>query len=216
MRNGKAYRYALWCVQENEGEIPKYVKLQAKDWINIADGDDSDAYVDQAEYEKVCKLLKLMVHPDLRCSVYDGLEDYAWLMIVAGLCTYCRNSEQKSRFYETILLEIARKNFKTFNSAVIFILLMLTEPDFSRFFSVAPDLALSSELKNAIRKIIKVSPALYDEDEPAFKILRSQVICLLNDNEYTPLAYSQDGMDGKNLPHSTVTYYVYRERKLEG
>lgn len=197
MKNGKAYQYALWCVQENEGEIPKYVKLQAKDWLNIADGDDSDAYVDQAEYEKVCKLLKLMVHPDLRCSVYDGLEDYAWLMIVAGLCTYCRNSEQKSRFYETILLEIARKNFKTFNSAVIFILLMLTEPDFSRFFSVAPDLALSSELKNAIRKIIKVSPALYDEDEPAFKILRSQVICLLNDNEYTPLAYSQDGMDGK-------------------
>ena len=97
----------------------------------------------------------------------------------------------------TILLEIARKNFKTFNSAVIFILLMLTEPDFSRFFSVAPDLQLSSELKNAIRKIIKVSPALYDEDEPAFKVLRSQIICLLNENEYTPLAYSQDGMDGK-------------------
>lgn len=49
----------------------------------------------------------------------------------------------------------------------------------------------------AIRKIIKVSPALYDEDEPAFKILRSQIKCLINDNEYTPLAYSQDGMDGK-------------------
>ena len=95
------------------------------------------------------------------------------------------------------LLEIARKNFKTFNSGVIFILLMLTEPDFSRFFSVAPDLALSSELKNAIRKIIKVSPALFDEEEPAFKLLRSQIICLLNDNEYTPLAYSNDGMDGK-------------------
>lgn len=138
-----------------------------------------------------------MIHPDLRCSIYDGLEDYAWFMITAGLCTYCRNSEQKSRFYVTILLEIARKNFKTFNSAVIFILLMLTEPDFSRFFSVAPDLALSSELKNAIKKIIKVSPALFDEDEPAFKILRSQIVCLINDNEYTPLAYSQDGMDGK-------------------
>lgn len=62
---------------------------------------------------------------------------------------------------------------------------------------MAPDLALSSELKGAIRKIIKVSPALYDEIDPAFKILRSQIICILNDNEYTPLAYSQDGMDGK-------------------
>ena len=104
---------------------------------------------------------------------------------------------QNVRFYTTAVLEIARKNFKTFNSAVIFILLMLTEPNFSRFFSVAPDLALSSELKGAIRKIIKVSPALYDEIDPAFKILRSQIICILNDNEYTPLAYSQDGMDGK-------------------
>lgn len=33
--------------------------------------------------------------------------------------------------------------------------------------------------------------------DPAFKILRSQIICKLNDNEYTPLAYSQDTMDGK-------------------
>lgn len=182
---------------ETEGKVPRYVKAQAADWLNIADGNDTEAYVDEKEYDKVCKLLKLMVHPDLRCSIYDGLEDYAWFMITAGLCTYCRESENKSRFYVTILLEIARKNFKTFNSAVIFILLMLTEPDFSRFFSVAPDLALSSELKSAIRKIIKVSPDLFDEDEPAFKILRSQIICLLNDNEYTPLAYSQDGMDGK-------------------
>ena len=197
MKEGKAYRYAQWCVEEDGGKVPLYVKKQAESWIRIADGDNPDAYVDEGEYEKICKLLKLMIHPDLRCSIYDGLEEYAWFMTIAGLCTFCKNAERKSRFYVTILLEIARKNFKTFNSAVIFILLMLTEPDFSRFFSVAPDLALSSELKNAIRKIIKVSPALYNEDEPAFKLLRSQIKCLLNDNEYTPLAYSQDGMDGK-------------------
>lgn len=197
MKEGKAYRYAQWCVEEDGGKVPQYVKKQAESWLHIADGDNPDAYVDEQEYEKICKLLKLMIHPDLRCSIYEGLEEYAWFMIVAGLCTFCRNTERKSRFYVTILLEIARKNFKTFNSAVIFILLMLTEPDFSRFFSVAPDLALSSELKNAIRKIIKVSPVLYNEDEPAFKLLRSQIKCPLNDNEYTPLAYSQDGMDGK-------------------
>lgn len=197
MKEGKAYHYAQWCVEEDGEKVPQYVKKQAESWLHIADGDNPDAYVDEQEYEKICKLLKLMIHPDLGCSIYEGLEEYAWFMIVAGLCTFCRNTERKSRFYVTILLEIARKNFKTFNSAVIFILLMLTEPDFSRFFSVAPDLALSSELKNAIRKIIKVSPVLYNEDEPAFKLLRSQIKCLLNDNEYTPLAYSQDGMDGK-------------------
>ena len=179
MKEGKAYHYAQWCLEEGEGKVPLYVKKQAESWIRIADGDNPDAYVDEGECEKICKLLKLMIHPDLRCSIYDGLEEYAWFMTIAGLCTFCKNAERKSRFYVTILLEIARKNFKTFNSAVIFILLMLTEPDFSRFFSVAPDLALSSELKNAIRKIIKVSPALYNEDEPAFKLLRSQIKCLL-------------------------------------
>lgn len=197
VREGKAYAYAQFCVNDSSGYVPKYVKLQCESWIKIADGEDADAFVDENAYKKICKLLKLMVHPDLRCTIYEGMEDYAWLFIVATLCTKMRNTQRDIRFYVTSVLEIARKNFKTFYSAVIFIILMLTEPDFSRFFSVAPDLALSSELKNAIRKIIKVSPALYNEDEPAFKILRSQIICLLNDNEYTPLAYSKDGMDGK-------------------
>ena len=197
VKEGKAYEYAKWCITETEGKVPEYVKKQAESWLHIADGEDPDAFVDENAYEKICKLLKIMNHPDLHCPIYDGLEEYAWLLIVATLCTKCRGTKQDIRFYTTALLEIARKNFKTFNSAVIFILLMLTEPDFSRFFSVAPDLALSSELKNAIRKIIKVSPALYNELEPAFKLLRSQIVCLINDNEYTPLAYSQDGMDGK-------------------
>lgn len=197
VKEGKAYEYAKWCITETEGKVPEYVKKQAESWLHIADGEDPEAFVDENAYEKICKLLKIMNHPDLHCPIYDGLEEYAWLLIVATLCTKCRGTKQDIRFYTTALLEIARKNFKTFNSAVIFILLMLTEPDFSRFFSVAPDLALSSELKNAIRKIIKVSPDLYDELEPAFKLLRSQIICLINDNEYTPLAYSQDGMDGK-------------------
>lgn len=197
VKDGKAYQYAKWCTEENEGKIPEYVKKQAESWLRIADGDDPDAFVDQKAHDKICKLLKIINHPDLHCPIYDGLEDYAWFLIVATLCTKCKDTEQDVRFYTTALLEIARKNFKTFNSAVIFILLMLTEPDFSRFFSVAPDLALSSELKNAIRKIIKTSPALYDDVDPAFKLLRSQIICVLNDSEYTPLAYSKDGMDGK-------------------
>lgn len=197
VKSGKAYQYAKWCINDADGKVPRYVKMQARDWIRIADGEDPEALVDENAYGKICRLLKIMIHPDLNCTIYDGLEDYAWFFLIAVMCTKCRDPEKDIRYYTTAILEIARKNFKTFNSAVIFILLMLTEPDFSRFFSVAPDLSLSSELRNAIRKIIKVSPALYDDLDPAFKILRSQIICLLNDSEYTPLAYSQDRMDGK-------------------
>lgn len=209
VKDGKAYRYAQWCLDETERKVPRYVKLQAQQWIDIADGNNQEAYVDEGQYEKICKLLRLLVHPDLKCSIYDGLEDNAWLLITATLCTICRPETSryalsgadpdlvKIRYYETALMEVSRKNHKTFNSAVIFILLMLMEPNFSRFFSVAPDLELSSELQNAIRKIIKSSPIIYDDEDPAFKLLRKQVKCLLNDNEYTPLAYSRDGMDGK-------------------
>ena len=195
-KKNPAYKYASWCASDTKGMVPKYVKMQAESWLNIADGLDKEAYVDGAAVAKIERLLKLMIHPDLHCPMNEGLEPYAWFLIIAGLCTRLKKKKD-IRYYTTILLEIARKNYKTFHSGIIFILLMLTEPDFSRFFSVAPDLSLSSELKLAIRKIIKSSPALYDEVDPAFKILRSEIRCNLNENEYKPLAYSEDRLDGK-------------------
>lgn len=190
-----AYEYAVWCTGNTGGRVPQYVRKQALQWIAIADGEHAEACVDEDAVNRIVKLLKVIRHPDLNCPISEGLERYAWFFIIAVLCT--KHRDDGRRYYETAVLEIARKNFKTFVSAVIFIVLMLTEPPFSRFFSVAPDLALSSELKNAIRKIIKSSPALVDEVDPAFKLLRSQIRCLLNDSEYTPLAYSRDGMDGR-------------------
>ena len=209
IKDSPAYQYATWCVQETERMAPHYVKLQAASWLRIADGEDTEAYVDEERYEKITRLLRIIIHPDLKRPMLESMEGYEWLLIVATLCTMCREGTTyyeeteadfqtlRIRYYVTALLEVARKNFKTFASAVIIIILMLTEPSFSRFFSVGPDLALSSELKNAIRKIIKSSPALCDEIEPAFKLLRSEIRCTINDSEYTPLAYSRDRMDGR-------------------
>ena len=191
IEESRAYRYAKWCIGRNNRKVGRYVKLQAKRWLKIADGKHKSAYVSEKAYRKICRLLKLMVHPDLSCSMYEGLEDYAWFLVTAVFCT--RRRADNRRFYQTALLEIARKNFKTFNSAVIFLLGMLTEPRFSRFFSVAPDYKLSSELRLAVRKIIKVSPALTEH----FKVNRDMITCLINEIEYTPLAYSNDGMDGR-------------------
>ena len=191
IEESRAYAYAKWCTLKSNRKVGKYIKLQARAWLRIADGRHRKAEVSEKAYRKICKLLRLMVHPDLGCSMYDGLEDYAWFLIVAVFCTVRRDDGR--RWYQTALLEIARKNFKTFNSAVIFLLGMLSEPRFSRFFSVAPDYKLSSELRLAVRKIIKVSPALVQH----FKVTRDMVTCKLNEIEYTPLAYSNDGMDGR-------------------
>jgi len=196
IKRGPAVKYAKWCLQPGNDKVPEYVKKQAATWMMIVSGKVRGVKVDNDSYQKICQLLRLMIHPDLGCNMYEGLEDYAWLFVAAVLCTKDRAGR---RYYETAVLEIARKNFKTFNSAVIFILLLLTEPKFSRFFSVAPDLKLSSELKVAMKKIIKSSPAL--ADEAVFKVLRAEIRCKLTESEYTPLAYSRDKMDGK-LPHA--------------
>lgn len=198
IRESVAYKYCEWAVKPKNDKVPKYVKLQCKGWMKIVKGNDKEAYIDEKTYTKIIKVLHLMIHPDLLMPLDECLEKYALFLITATFCTKMRDKQERDiRYYQTVLLKIARKNYKTFNSGVIFILLMLTEPRFSRFFSVAPDLKLSKELQLAIRKIIKSSPALCDEYEPAFKNLRSEIRCLITESEYTPLAYSEDKMDGK-------------------
>lgn len=209
VHDGRAYKYAQWAVSETEGMVPHYVKVQAQQWMDIVDDYNEDAYVDEKEFEKICNLLKLMIHPDVHCSIYDAMEDYAWLLITATLCTMWREGSEiyddnkvsfescKIRYYTTALLEISRKNHKTFYCAVIIILLMLTGVGFGRYFSVAPTLAQSSEVKLAVRKILKSSPLLVDEEDPAFKILRSEVTCNINESNFTPLAYSNDNLDSR-------------------
>lgn len=189
--DSRAYRYARQCADDTSGRVGKYVKLQCREWLDIADGKSDIAEVSEQEYKRLCGILQIMVHPDLLTDMFHAIEDYAMFFLVAVFCTKRRDDDR--RLYTTALLEISRKNYKTFNAAIAFIISMLTEQRFSRLFSVAPDYKLSSELRLAVRKIIKVSPLL----EKHFKITRDMITCKLTDNEYTPLAYSNDRMDGK-------------------
>ena len=139
IKESVAYKYCEWALNEAGSKVPSYVKKQCQSWKDIADGKSEEAVIDEKTYEKILKILKLMVHPDLQCPMDKGLERYAWFFITSVFCTKMKE-KPNIRYYITALLEISRKNFKTFNSAVIFIIGMLTEPKFSRFFSVAPDL----------------------------------------------------------------------------
>lgn len=190
-KKSEAYKYCVWCLKKDNYKVGFYIKKQAQAWKDIVDNKNKEAIIDNDMFDLVCDILKLIIHPDLRVSMYEGLERYQWFEIIATLCTWSRKED--TRYYETSLLEISRKNYKTFTAAIIFIVGMLIEPEFSRFFSVAPDYSLSSELKLAVKKIIKSSPILEDR----FKVKRDMIECTLNDSTYVPLAYSNDKMDGK-------------------
>lgn len=190
IRESNACEYALWCIEEDNDKVGTYIKKQCKSWLNIIVGNDKEAYFDNEDYEIIYDLLGLMIHPDLHEPLNECLEDYAELFIYATLATKYKDG---SKLYITSLLEIARKNYKTFYAAIIFILEMMLENDFDRYFSVAPDLKLSSEVKLAIKKIIKVSPEIAKH----FKVTRDYTRCKFNEAEYVALAYSNDNMDGK-------------------
>lgn len=182
---------------------PKYVKKQMRAFLRVFDGRDPVFMISEEKMRQVENVLRLLVMPKgLKAgkTLYECTCGYQWLLYVAVLCTVYRENPEKRR-YETAVLEICRKNFKTYTVATVFILLFLTEPRFSRFYSVAPDGALSREIREAIAETLRSSPAVYEyRDRKRFKILRDYILFEPKQTKYEPLSYSTSRMDGK-LPN---------------
>ena len=185
---------------------PKYVKLQMREFIKISEGKDSKYIISEKKVRQLENILKILNMPKgLKAGqpLYDCTCGYQWLFYVAILCTVYRDNENKRR-YETGVLEICRKNFKTYTIATIFILLFLTEPKFSKFYSVAPDGSLSREIREAIAETIRSSPMIYEyKDSKRFKIVRDYIQFKPTQITYTPLSYTTSNADGK-LPNAFI------------
>jgi phage terminase large subunit-like protein len=200
--NNKAYQYASDVVN---GKIPapKYVIKQCQEFLNIADGKNPKYLINKAKVKQIESILKILIMPKgLKAgqSIYECSCGYQWVFYISILCVVYRDNLDKRR-YETAILEIARKNFKTYTIATIFILLFLLEPKYSKFYSVAPDGSLSREVKTAIEETLKSSPLIYiHKESKRFKILRDYIQFNLTESRYYPLNYSSSRMDGK-LPN---------------
>lgn len=197
----KAYLYCKSCIRKKT--TPKYVKAQMREFMRIAEDKDKKYKVSAGKIKQIEGILKLLIMPrGLKAgqSLYETTCGYQWLFYTAILSVVYRDNPKKRR-YETGLLEICRKNFKTFTIATLFILLFITEPQFSQFYSVAPDGSLSREIREAIAQIIKSSPLVYEyKGKKRFKILRDYITFEPLNSKYTPLNYSTSRLDGK-LPN---------------
>ena len=204
MTENRAYNYCKSSVRKKS--TPKYVRLQMKDFMRICEGKDKKYKVSDkkvAQVENILKLLRMPKGLKAGQSLYDCTTGYQWLFYIAILCVVYRDNENKRR-YENGLLEICRKNFKTYTIATIFIILFLTEPQFSKFYSVAPDGSLSREIREAIAETIRSSPLVYEyKDQKRFKILRDYIMFKPTQTQYIPLSYSTSRMDGK-LPNAFI------------
>lgn len=198
-----SYRYAKKACG-SKSKVPDYVKKQCKEFIKICDGKSKKFFINTDRVEKIDKILILIRMPKglkINHSIYDCVAGFQWVLIIASLCVMCSDNEAKRR-YETIVLEIARKNGKTFIIAVLFILLFFLEPMYSYFYSVAPDGSLSREIKKAIEEIIGYNPKIFPKEgkDRMFKVRRDDIECFLTSSKYIPLNYSNSRLDGK-LPN---------------
>lgn len=200
----KAYEYCKSAIRKKT--TPIYVKKQMRAWLRIADGKDKKFCVDGHKVKQVETILKLLNMPKGAAAgetLYKCSTGYQWLIYIASLCTVYRDNHDK-RKYETVVLEICRKNFKTYTTATIFILLFLMEPQFSKFYSVAPDGALSREVREAIAETLRSSPLVYQfNDTTRFKILRDSIEFKPLQSKYIPLSYSTSRMDGR-MPNAFI------------
>ena len=197
----KAYEYAKWAIKAKE--VPRYVKKQCRVFIKIADGKDKKYFLDTNKVTQIENVLKLLIMPKglkAGCTLYECSTQYQWLFYTSVLAIVHRDNPKKRR-YETAILEICRKNFKTYTVATMFILLFLLEPKYSKFYSVAPDGSLSREVKTAIEETLRSSPLVYLYKEvPRFRLLRDYIQFNLTESRYYPLNYSANRFDGK-LPN---------------
>ena len=202
MRTIKAYEYCKNSIKEKT--TPKYVRKQMRLFMRICEGKDKKYVISEKKVKQVENILKILVMPKgLKAgqTLYECTCGYQWLLYTAALCTVYRDNENKRR-YETCLLEICRKNFKTYTVATIFIILFLTEPNYSKFYSVAPDGTLSREIREAIAETIKSSPLLYEyKGTKRFKVLRDYIMFKPTQTQYIPLSFSTSRMDGR-LPNA--------------
>ena len=124
MSEHPSYQYA-YKVCKKKIKAPKYVKKQCKIFISICDGKDKKYFIDEKKVKTIDKIAKMLKMAKGLCageSIYNSLAGYQWLFVIATLCVVFRN-EPKIRRYQNAVLEIARKNGKTFIVAFLFLLL---------------------------------------------------------------------------------------------
>lgn len=195
MEKHPAYQYAI-DVTTGKYEAGRYIKKQCQNFLDDIHDENCNFFIDIGEVQLITDLLRFInfsTGAKAGKPVYDGLSGFQWFFIISALCWKHKDIPIKRRFEKSVLL-IARKSGKTFLVALVFIILLIVEPQFSEFYSVAPDRELSSIVKKELEQMIAVSPVIGDY----FKVTRDMVECTLTNSKFQPLAYSENRMDGRH------------------
>ena len=185
----KAIQYAEDVVNGKE-ITTKEVIIQCKwfleDYNKKQYDDDFKYYFDKEEITKIESILKLLNFATglnvVGTPILYGLHNFQ----VFFLCNVFgwRFKEDKKKFrYRDNTLFIPRKNAKTFICALIILILMLTEDNYSEFYSICLDRELASKVKEMIMQILNASPAVGKYFKTS-TTLSGKIICKITNSYY--------------------------------
>ncbi|WP_321834351.1 terminase large subunit [Clostridium butyricum] len=170
---------------------PDEVKIQCE-WflrdLELQNDEDFKYYFAYDKLQIVENLLKLFNFATglgvVGKSILDGLHPFQ-AFFITNIFGW-RFKDDESRFkHRDITMFIPRKNAKTFLVAVILLLLLLTEDDYSEFYSICLDRELASEVKKAMSQILSASP-LVNKYFKVPKSLNGKVLCTITNSFYQP------------------------------
>ena len=184
----KAMRYAENVTQGKE-ITTKEVIIQCHLFLKELERQHEEEfpyYFDEDEVIKIEGILSLLNFATglnvVGKTILDGIVDFQAFFLVNVFGWRFKDDVEKFR-YRDVTLFIPRKSAKTFICALILIILMLIEADYSEFYSICLDRELAGEVKKAMTQIIQASPAI----EKHFKIsttLSGRITCKLTNSFY--------------------------------
>lgn len=186
----KAKEYAKGCIAEEK--ITTFeVKKQCEWFLEDLEKQNNEYYpyyFDTKQVEIIEGILKLLNFATglhiVGKSIYEGLENFQ-AFFIANIFGWRYKSDSKKFRYREVDLFIPRKNSKTFLAALILIVLMLTEDEYSEFYSICLDRDLAGEVKKAIAQIVKASPLVLKYFNIP-KTLSGRMECTLTHSFYQP------------------------------
>lgn len=186
----KAKQYANDCISGKEITTEE-VKMQCKWFLEDLEKQNNDYYPYYLDIkaidivEGILKLLNFATGLDVvGKSIYDGLENFQ-AFFIANIFGWRYKTDSKKFRYREVDLFIPRKNTKTFLSALIIIILMLTEDEYSEFYSICLDRDLAGEVKKAISQILNASPLVLEYFNIP-KTLSGRMECTLTHSFFQP------------------------------
>ncbi len=161
----KALKYCDDVLNNREittDEVTQQCKIFLDDYNVNQYKDDFEFKFSKKKLRVINNLLKLFNYATgfvAGKQVLEGLEGFQALFLCAIFGWRYKNDSNKFR-YRDVVLFIPRKNAKTFLTAIVLLLLMLTEQDFSEFYSICIDRDLATEVRKAMVQLLSASPAI--------------------------------------------------------